>query len=40
MMQRAKQDEQSFKQIRRDDLLTIMTTALAERDPDVSAETF
>ena len=40
MMQRARQDEQGFKQIQRDDLLALMTPALAERDPDVSAQAF
>lgn len=40
MMQRAKVDEQGFKQIQRDDLLALMAPALAERDPDVPAQTF
>ena len=40
MMQRAVGDDASFKQIRRAELLALMSAPLAERDADVSPEAF
>jgi len=40
MMQRAEQDEHGFKYIQREELLALMTQALADRDPEVSAQAF
>ena len=40
MMQRAAEDDESFKQIPQGDLLALMKPPLAERDPDVQPQAF